>query len=89
MGWLLKRPRPPFSTANRCALIGRIYLSLIAYSRQVALPPAHGRRLSLSWAFCWRDSGQAAGGSGFPRPHGHGGQRPTWVQLAGPSQRMV
>lgn len=37
MGWLLKRQCPPFSILNRCALIGRIYLSLVAYSGQVAL----------------------------------------------------
>lgn len=61
MGWLLKRQCPPFSVLNRCALIGRIYLSLVAYSRQVALPPTNHLRPSLFWAFCWRDSGQAAG----------------------------
>lgn len=66
MGWLLKRQCPPSSASNRCALIGRIYLSLVAYSRQVALPPTNRLRLSLFWAFCSRDLGQAAGRPGFP-----------------------
>lgn len=34
----LKETCLTFSILNRCALIGRIYLSLVAYSRQVALP---------------------------------------------------
>lgn len=58
MGWLLKRQCPPFSVLNRCALIGRIYLSLVAYSGQVALPPTDCLGLSLFWAFCPKASGQ-------------------------------
>lgn len=58
MGWLLKRQCPPFSVLNRCALIGRIYLSLVAYSGQVALPPTDCLGLWLFWAFCPRASGQ-------------------------------
>lgn len=77
MGWLLKRQCLPFSAANRCALIGRIYLSLVAYSRQVTLPPTNHCRLSLFLAFCWRDSGQAAGGPDFPRQPGHQGKGHT------------
>lgn len=74
MGWLLKRQCPPFSASNRCALIGRIYLSLLAYSRQVALPPTNRLGLSLFWAFCSRDLGQAAGGPGFPHQRSHQGK---------------
>lgn len=74
MGWLLKRQCPPFSILNRCALIGRIYLSLVAYSRQVALPSTNRPGLSLFWAFCSRDLGQAAGGAGFPHQLSHQGK---------------
>lgn len=61
----LKETVPAFQCWNRCALIGRIYLSLVAYRRQVALPPTNRLRLLLFQAFCWRISGQAAGGPGI------------------------
>lgn len=67
----LKETCLTFSISNRCALIGRIYLSLVAYSRQVALPLTNRFGLSLFWAFCWKDSGQDGGRPGFPHQHGH------------------
>lgn len=46
MGWLLKRQCLPFNAANRCVLIGRIYLSLVA-CKQVTLRPTNHCRLTI------------------------------------------